>query len=270
MGCWVKASSVEKTSLPLKSAGCDKAVLSRGSAAAHGAKEKAGSSPQLSSKTVVCLSFPISQRVQGLPLRWMEEDPIVDTVLLHPHGVVLCLRQGARAGRSGLHEKQAPSPLFRKGRHANLACDEPWSKRPRARVGKTCPRCLQPQACHAASHLEAFARARLLGPEASLYTPASSFANFRTQLVYPLLQKAFLGSLVRIKCPSSVFQRPWSLATEAVSTCWFPLLNSALVRRDSGSQLQPQSAAWSLAHSRHQIHVRWVRGPWKGRLQGLP
>ena len=48
VGCWVKASSVEKTSLPLKSAGCDKAVLSRGSAAAHGAEEKAGSSPQLS------------------------------------------------------------------------------------------------------------------------------------------------------------------------------------------------------------------------------
>lgn len=96
--------------------------------------------------------------------------------------------------------------------------------------GSHAPWCLQPQACHAASYLEAFARARLLSPGASLYTPAASFANFRTQLVYPLLQKAFLGSLVRIKCPSSVFQRPWSLATEAVSTCWFPLLNSALVR----------------------------------------
>lgn len=85
VGCWVKGSSVEKTSLPLKSAGYDKAILSRGSSAAHGAKEKAGSSPQLSSKTVLCLSFPISQTVQRLPLHWMEEDPIIDTVLPHPH-----------------------------------------------------------------------------------------------------------------------------------------------------------------------------------------
>lgn len=99
-------------------------------------RKKLGPHP---SSAVVCLSFPISQRVQGLPLCWMEEDPIVDTVLLHPHGVVLCLRQGARAGRSGLHEKQAPSPLFRKGRHANLVCDEPRGEWPRARAGKPCP-----------------------------------------------------------------------------------------------------------------------------------
>lgn len=187
-------------------------------------RKKLGPHP---SSAVVCLSFPISQRVQGLPLCWMEEDPIVDTVLLHPHGVVLCLRQGARAGRSGLHEKQAPSPLFRKGRHANLVCDEPRGEWPRARAGKPCP--LVPPAPGVPCRIIP----RSLCPCPSTqprYTPASSFANFRTQLVYPLLQKAFLGSLVRIKCPSSVFQRPWSLATEAVSTCWFPLLNSALVR----------------------------------------
>lgn len=87
VGCWVKGSSVEKTSLPLESAGCDSAVLSQGSAAAHGAKEKAGSSPQLSCKPALCPSFPISQRVQRLPLHWMEEDPITDTVLPHPHWV---------------------------------------------------------------------------------------------------------------------------------------------------------------------------------------
>ena len=45
----------------------------------------------------------------------------------------------------------------------------------------------------------------------------------------PLLQEAFLGSLVRIKCPLSVFQRPWSLATEVVCPpVGFPYLTQPL------------------------------------------
>ena len=192
-------------------------------------KKKLGPHPS-SAASLLCA--PVSQLVKeskGCPSIGWRKTPLQILSFLTLTGLVLCLRQGARAGQSGLSEKQAPSPLFQNGRRSHRVCDEPRSRWPHARVGKTCPRRLRPQTCQAVSHLETFACTRALCREASLYMPASSFANFRTQPVYPLLQEAFLGSLVRIKCPLSVFQRPWSLATEVVCPpVGFPYLTQPL------------------------------------------
>ena len=101
-----------------------------------GSQGKAGSLGPDSSSAATLFCASVSPLVKRLTLPWVEEDPTINTVLPRPHWVALCLPQGARAGRSGLYEKWAPSPLFQKGRHSHLVCDEPWSKWPRARVGQ--------------------------------------------------------------------------------------------------------------------------------------
>lgn len=86
--------------------------------------------------------------------------------------------------------------------------------------------------------------------------PTSSFANFRTQPVYPLLQEAFLGSLVRIKCPLSVFQRPWSLATEVVCPpVGFPYLTQPLQDETLAPPCNPrvQLGAWHTVGTRQMF-----------------
>lgn len=97
---------------------------------------KAGSLGPDSSSAATLFCASVSPLVKRLPFPWVEEDPTINTVLPRPHWVALCLLQGARAVRSGLYEKWAPSPLFQKGRHSHLVCDEPRSKWPRARVGQ--------------------------------------------------------------------------------------------------------------------------------------
>lgn len=205
----------------------------------------------------------------------MEEDPIVDTVFPHSHwGGTLPSPRSQKLGcqhqacmRNRPHHLSSES-----GRHASLVCDEP---RISGHVlGWKTHASWSLQRLQHRRHAASYPGKPLPVPVYSARKPPlhAHFvtANFRTQLSYPLLQEAFLGSLVRIKCPSSVFQRPWSLTTEAVPPVGF-LLNSALVRRGSGL---PAANPRVQHRARHTVGTRYMfglgKGPCKGHSRAFP
>lgn len=93
---------------------------------------------------------------------------------------------------------------------------------PHARVGqhiKDPPEPSNPGHAKLPHTSRAFACAVYSAEKALSYMPPlsllSPYGNFKTQFIYPLLQEAFLTPW-SVKCPSSVLQRPQSLATNVI------------------------------------------------------
>lgn len=167
-----------------------------------------------------------------------------------------------------VHRRNGPDSSLPKGWRFSTQCVMSlvlaWGK-----IKQRPPWHVLPQVCQAASHLRCLCTcctpclegSVLAAPfVTSLSLSSSSYTNLSTELICSLLQEDFADSLVKVKCPTSVLQKPQPLATQVIrSLLGLPLLNSQKIRPISCSQPQLWSPAQSLGHSRHQ-NVSWIKG----------
>lgn len=83
---------------------------------------------------------------------------------------------------------------------------------------------------------------------------SSSYANFRTQLLYPLLQEAFPDSLVKAKCPSSGSKGPSHLLLRLPAPLLVFPLRPACAR--SGPSLAPSCRSRAQHGAWHTVGTR--------------